>query len=137
MSRHQLIVGGQRSGKSGHAQRLAAASDLQVTVVATAMALDEEMAARIARHKRDRPTGFSTVEAPLALNDALRAHAQSGRLLVVDCLTLWLTNWLMPMNGPADVAGWERERQKVLDALPRLPSPVLFISNEVGWGSRR
>ena len=139
MSRHHLIVGGQRSGKSRQAERLAQAwlrADAAhgVTVVATALALDVEMQARIARHQADRPAGFATAEAPLALTAALRASAAPGRLLLVDCLTLWLTNWLMPMDGAPDLAGWQAERQALLDALPALPSPVLFVSNEVGWG---
>jgi len=134
-----LIVGGQRSGKSRQAERLAHAhlrgqAGRQVMVVATAQAFDEEMAARIARHKQDRPTGFGTVEAPMALAEALRANAHPERLLIVDCLTLWLTNWLMPMDERPDIQGWETERQAVLDLLPELPSPVLFVSNEVGWG---
>jgi adenosylcobinamide kinase/adenosylcobinamide-phosphate guanylyltransferase len=92
------------------------------------------MQARIARHRADRPAGFATVEAPLALTAALRDAAAPGRLLLADCLTLWLTNWLMPMDGAADLAGWAAERQALLDALPMLPSPVVFVSNEVGWG---
>jgi adenosylcobinamide kinase/adenosylcobinamide-phosphate guanylyltransferase len=72
--------------------------------------------------------------APLALTAALPGAAAPGRLLLVDCLTLWLTNWLMPMDGAADLAGWQAERQALLDALPALPSPVMFVSNEVGWG---
>lgn len=136
---HHLIVGGQRSGKSREAERLAQAwlradAACGVTVVATALAFDDEMRARIAKHQVDRPAGFATAEAPLALTTALRAAAAPGRLLLVDCLTLWLTNWLMPMEGPADLAGWEAERQALLDALPALPSPVVFVSNEVGWG---
>jgi len=136
---HQLIVGGQRSGKSRHAERLAqhwlrAAPDHQVTVLATAQALDEEMRARIARHRLERPADFATVEAPLALAAALLRTAAPGRLILLDCLTLWLTNWLMPMDGRPDLAGWEAERQALLDTLPALPSPVVFVSNEVGWG---
>jgi len=136
---HQLIVGGQRSGKSRQAERLAqaflrGAAGRQVAVVATAQAFDEEMAARIARHRQDRPAGFGTVEAPLALAEALWANADPERLLIVDCLTLWLTNWLMPMDDRPDLAGWETERQALLDLLPGLASPVLFVSNEVGWG---
>ncbi|HEY4082920.1 MAG TPA: bifunctional adenosylcobinamide kinase/adenosylcobinamide-phosphate guanylyltransferase [Burkholderiaceae bacterium] len=138
-AQHHLIVGGQRSGKSRQAERLAQAflreqPGRQVAVVATALAFDEEMAARIARHQQDRPAGFGTVEAPPALTQALHANAHPERLLLVDCLTLWLTNWLMPMNELADLAGWEREREALLQALPALPSPVLFVSNEVGWG---
>lgn len=138
-AQHHLIVGGQRSGKSREAERLAqawlrGAPDREVAVVATALAFDEEMRARIARHRADRPAGFATVEAPLALTAALREAVAPGRLLLVDCLTLWLTNWLMPMEGAPDLVSWERERQALLDALPGLPSPVVFVSNEVGWG---
>ncbi|HEY8880640.1 MAG TPA: bifunctional adenosylcobinamide kinase/adenosylcobinamide-phosphate guanylyltransferase [Roseateles sp.] len=136
---HHLIVGGQRSGKSRHAEKLAQAwlradAGHTVTVVATALAFDAEMQARIAQHRADRPAGFATIEAPLALTAALRDAAAPGRLLLVDCLTLWLTNWLMPMDGAPDLPGWQSERQALLDALPLLPSPVLFVSNEVGWG---
>jgi adenosylcobinamide kinase/adenosylcobinamide-phosphate guanylyltransferase len=139
MAQHHLIVGGQRSGKSRQAERLAlawqaAASGHQVTVLATALALDSEMQARISRHQQDRPAGFACVESPLLLAAALQANAAPHRLLLVDCLTLWLTNWLMPMSGPADLAGWKAELQALLDVLPKLASPVLFVSNEVGWG---
>lgn len=138
-SHHHLIVGGQRSGKSRHAEKLALAwlaaePAHRVTVVATALAFDDEMRERIARHQADRPAGFGTVEAPLALAAALRTAAEPGRLIVVDCLTLWLTNWLMPIKGPADLAGWADELADLLSALPALASPVLFVSNEVGWG---
>ncbi|MBV8604026.1 MAG: bifunctional adenosylcobinamide kinase/adenosylcobinamide-phosphate guanylyltransferase [Pelomonas sp.] len=139
MAAHHLIVGGQRSGKSRHAEALALAHARGraapcVTVVATALDADAEMAARIARHRADRPADFATLEAPLALTEALQAAAAPGHLLLVDCLTLWLTNWLMPMDGAPDLAGWAREREALLAALPRLVSPVLFVSNEVGWG---
>lgn len=135
---HQLIVGGQRSGKTRQAERLALAWMRQpghgVTVIATAEAHDEEMRERILRHRAERPAGFETVEAPLALGAALRTAAAPGRLLVVDCLTLWLTNWLMPFERSADFAGWQQACTELLDTLPSLPSPVLFVSNEVGWG---
>ena len=138
-SQHHLVVGGQRSGKSRHAEALArrwlaGAADHSVVVVATAVAGDDEMRARIERHQQDRPAGFGTVESPLRLAQALRDAAAPGRLLLVDCLTLWLTNWLMPIDGQADEAAWQAERQDVLDALAGLPSPVVFVSNEVGWG---
>lgn len=139
LSSHHLIVGGQRSGKSGHAERLArqwlvASGHHAVTVVATATAWDDEMRARIAQHQADRPAGFMTIEAPLDLAAVLQAQASEGRLLMVDCLTLWLTNWLMPATGQPDLAAWHRQRQALLDGLAKLPSPVVFISNEVGWG---
>ncbi len=139
MSDHHLIVGGQRSGKSRHAERLAlqwlaASPEHRVTVVATAMAWDDEMRARIARHQAERPAGMSTVEEPLALSRVLREQAAPGRLLLVDCLTLWLTNWLMPAKGQPDQAAWRTEREALLTTLVTLPSPVVFVSNEVGWG---
>lgn len=138
-AQHQLIVGGQRSGKSRHAERLAqrwlkASPAHEVCVLATAQAWDEEMRQRIARHQADRPAGFATVEVPLSLTRALHAQSAPGRLLLVDCLTLWLTNWLMPMDDAPDLAGWQAERQALLDALHTLDSPVVFVSNEVGWG---
>lgn len=138
MAAHHLIVGGQRSGKSRHAERLAlrwaAQPGQSVTVLATAQALDEEMRQRIALHQAQRPAGFATLEEPLRLTQALHQAAAPGRLLVVDCLTLWLTNWLMPMNGRADLAGWQAECDALRALLPSLPSPVVFVSNEVGWG---
>lgn len=133
-SAHQLIVGGQRSGKSRHAENLALRWPGRVAVVATALAADDEMRARIAHHRATRPASFETIEAPLALGAALRQADDANTLLVVDCLTLWLVNWLMPAGGLPDEAGWQRQRTALLTALPRLASPVVFISNEVGWG---
>lgn len=136
---HHLIVGGQRSGKSGHAERLAqawlrAAPGHEVVVVATAQAWDDEMRARIARHQADRPAGMRTVEEPLALARVLREQAAPHRLLLVDCLTLWLTNWRMPMQGDPDDAAWRAEKADVIEALGQVASPVVLVSNEVGWG---
>ena len=135
---HTLIVGGQRSGKSRHAEHLALAWAREpghsVCVIATAEAHDEEMRQRIARHRAERPAGFATVEAPLHLAEALQTAAAPGRLLVVDCLTLWLTNWLMPMDGRPQREAWNEAFEALLAALPTLASPVVFVSNEVGWG---
>jgi adenosylcobinamide kinase/adenosylcobinamide-phosphate guanylyltransferase len=145
--RLHLIVGGQRSGKSRHAERLGLAwlqSDPghSVCVLATAQAHDPEMVQRIARHRADRPEGFATVEVPVALGEQIRALAQPGRLLLVDCLTLWLTQVLMPPDGasggegPSD-AQWGVIKADFLDALEharRVQSAVVLVSNEVGWG---
>lgn len=136
---HHLIIGGQRSGKSRQAERLAqqwlaADASRQVSVVATAVAWDEEMRERVARHQADRPAGMATIEEPLHLSRVLRDHAASHRLLLVDCLTLWLTNWLMPAEGTADRQAWRDECEALLTCLVELPSPVVFVSNEVGWG---
>lgn len=137
MPQHELIVGGQRSGKSRRAESLALrwqAGGGRVAVIATALAADEEMRARIEHHRASRPAGFKTLEAPLDLSAALQQADDSNTLVVVDCLTLWLTNWLMPMDGAPDAAGWAAERAALLALLPRLASPIVFVSNEVGWG---
>lgn len=138
MSVHHLIVGGQRSGKSRHAERLALrwrqTPGRRVTVVATAQAHDDEMRERIARHRADRPAGFDTVEAPLHLADTLRMIDSPQRLLIVDCLTLWLTNWWMPAIGEPAIEAWRAECATLQRVLPQLASPVIFVSNEVGWG---
>ncbi len=134
MSAHELIVGGQRSGKSRQAERLALRWPGNVAVIATALAADDEMRARIAHHRATRPAGFDTIEAPLGLSAALQQVDDAGTLVVVDCLTLWLVNWLMPMNGVPDMAGWQDERAALLGLLPHLNSHVVFVSNEVGWG---
>jgi adenosylcobinamide kinase/adenosylcobinamide-phosphate guanylyltransferase len=125
-----LILGGVRSGKSRLAERLAAASGRAVTVLATATIADEEMRARIAAHRARRPPEWSVVEEPIALAAALRAHARADRCLLVDCLTLWLTNLLTT----ADSTALARERDALLATLPPLPGRILLVSNETGLG---
>ncbi|HEY9255894.1 MAG TPA: bifunctional adenosylcobinamide kinase/adenosylcobinamide-phosphate guanylyltransferase [Stenotrophomonas sp.] len=127
---HDLILGGARSGKSALAEARAAASGLAVTYVATAQALDPEMATRIDHHRARRPQQWQCVEEPLALAATLRAHADMGRCLVVDCLTLWLGNLL----GDSDSERFARERDALLRTLPALPGRVILVSNEVGQG---
>ncbi len=124
----EVILGGARSGKSALAVRLARASGLPVTVVATATAGDAEMAERIARHRAARPPAWRVVEEPIALGAALRAECAADRLVIVDCLTLWLSNLLLA-DGPL-----ESERAGFLDALPAFPGRVLLVANEVGLG---
>lgn len=140
---HHLILGGQRSGKSRQAERLAqawlnGAAGREVAVLATALPSDDEMQARIERHRQDRPAGFITVEEPHELGHALRQASLPERLVVVDCLTLWLTNVLMPaVHGDAGHApgrSWEALRSELLSVLPSLPGPVVLVSNEIGWG---
>lgn len=138
--RHHLIVGGQRSGKSRHAERLgrawlAGAEGRSVAVVATALASDEEMRQRIERHRRERPEGFVTLEAPVHLGQALRCAAAPGRLLIVDCLTLWLAQCLAPhVTADAVRSDWIELKADLLAALAGLDGPVLLISNEIGMG---
>ncbi len=121
-----LVLGGARSGKSGYALRLAGADGRAVTFVATAQPFDAEMAERIARHREERPAAWKTVEAPLALAEALAREAAEDRCLLVDCLTLWLSNVLL--------ADRHAEIDLLLDLLPRLSGHVILVSNEVGWG---
>jgi adenosylcobinamide kinase/adenosylcobinamide-phosphate guanylyltransferase len=125
----ELILGGARSGKSALAQQRAKQSGFAVTYIATARPLDEEMIARIARHRHERPRDWHLVEEPLALALALTANAAAHRCLVVDCLTLWLSNLL--------AEGEERlvlEKQALLESLPGLPGHIILVSNEVGQG---
>lgn len=125
-----LILGGARSGKSALAERLAVDSGREVVYTATAQAHDDEMHARIVHHRERRPAHWSCVEEPLALAETLRLHARDDRCLLVDCLTLWLSNLLID----PEPARFERERDALLDLLPSLPGQLLLVSNEVGLG---
>ena len=125
-----LILGGARSGKSRLAERMAQESQLAVTYIATAQAQDAEMAQRIAAHRARRPAHWAIIEEPLALADTLKTHAAPGRCLLVDCLTLWLTNLLLH-SDPAVLA---RERVALLATLPELPGQIILVSNETGMG---
>lgn len=126
----ELILGGARSGKSRFAERLAAESGLAVTYIATSQALDGEMAARIAHHRERRPAHWALVEEPLQLARVLREQAAADRCLLVDCLTLWLTNLLM-LDDPARLA---EERDALLECLGELPGQIILVSNETGLG---
>ena len=125
-----LILGGARSGKSRLAEHMAQESQLAVTYIATAQAQDMEMAQRIAAHRTRRPAHWTSVEEPFALAAALLAHAAPERCLLVDCLTLWLTNLLLH----PDVAMFDRERAALLATLPELPGQIILVSNETGMG---
>ncbi|MCJ0877952.1 bifunctional adenosylcobinamide kinase/adenosylcobinamide-phosphate guanylyltransferase [Pseudomonas sp. JI-2] len=126
----ELILGGARSGKSRFAERLAAESGLAVTYIATSQALDGEMSARIAHHRQRRPVHWSLVEEPLQLARVLREQAAPQRCLLVDCLTLWLTNLLML----EDAARLAEARDALLECLPELPGRIILVSNETGLG---
>jgi adenosylcobinamide kinase/adenosylcobinamide-phosphate guanylyltransferase len=126
----RLILGGVRSGKSRLAERLALESGLPVTYLATALPGDAEMAARIEAHRKKRPQHWRLVEEPYRLAQALQQHAEAGRCLLVECLTLWLTNLLLD----ADPGRYERERQALLDTLPHLPGELILVGNETNMG---
>lgn|SRR5690554_6580883 len=126
----ELILGGARSGKSTLAERIAVASGMPVTYIATSQPLDEEMRQRIAHHRERRPAHWQLVEEPLALARVLREQAEPDRCLLVDCLTLWLTNLLLDANPER----LQQERQALLDALDGLPGRLILVSNETGMG---
>lgn len=125
-----LILGGARSGKSRLAEQLAERSGLSVTYIATSEPLDGEMNARVQLHRERRPSTWALIEEPLALAQVLRANASADRCLLVDCLTLWLTNLLMLDNAERLLA----ERTALLECLAELPGEIILVSNETGLG---
>jgi adenosylcobinamide kinase/adenosylcobinamide-phosphate guanylyltransferase len=130
----ELILGGARSGKSAFAERQAEISGLPVTYIATAQVWDEEMAARVRHHQERRPEHWCLVESPFHLAETLKARAASGHCIIVDCLTLWLAQWICPDCKPPQDGSWEQERAAFLDLLPTLPGKIILVSNEVGMG---
>lgn len=123
-----LVLGGARSGKSRYAQQLAEASGRAPWLIATAEAKDAEMSERIARHARDRDARWRLVEEPLDLAEALARTCAPDRIVVVDCLTFWLSNlFFARRDATAEVAA-------LAAGLPDLSGPAVFVSNEIGLG---
>jgi adenosylcobinamide kinase/adenosylcobinamide-phosphate guanylyltransferase len=137
-----LILGGARSGKSALAERLAQESGREVTYIATSRAGDGEMSTRIAHHRARRPAHWHTVEEALLLADTIRRTCTAGRLVLVDCLTLWLTNLMLDGAAAVPEVGdfplpphFDEQRRALLDLLDAgLPGELLLVSNEVGMG---
>lgn len=127
-ARTLLILGGARSGKSRHAQTYAESTGLKCLYVATAQALDSEMAERIDKHKADRVENWSVIEAPLDLPEVIRCHAAPLTVILIDCLTLWTSNLLFAEH---DVSTATTE---LIHALEDANGPVILVSNEVGLG---
>ena len=158
IARSELILGGQKSGKSRRAELLARdwldqSSDHRAVFLATAQPWDDEMRQRIARHQSDRAErvpGMLTIEEPLDLAAALRQHSSAQTLVVIDCLTLWLTNWTMPKehseadfeaeNGPKYGSNqplslcFQAELALFLGVIESAPGPVVLVGNEIGLG---
>jgi adenosylcobinamide kinase / adenosylcobinamide-phosphate guanylyltransferase len=152
IARSELILGGQKSGKSRRAETLACgwlaqSPDHQAVLIATAQPGDDEMRERIARHQQDRAKrvpGMQTVEEPLQLAQALQRYSQPNTLVVVDCLTLWLTNWLMPAENVDKTQKNESNRPlaqypraqaaMILIAIEKATGPVVLVGNEIGLG---
>ncbi|MEM7302991.1 MAG: bifunctional adenosylcobinamide kinase/adenosylcobinamide-phosphate guanylyltransferase [Pseudomonadota bacterium] len=123
-----LVLGGARSGKSRFSEQIVENTGLRPVYLATAKALDDEMVERIEHHQARRDQRWETVEEPLALVDALRNEVFDGQAVLVDCLTLWVTNLMM-----AD-ANVERETDDLVSYLASVDLPIVFVSNEVGQG---
>jgi len=142
-----FMIGGARSGKSSLAARWAAERSQKVCCVVTATVADDEMAARIQLHRRERPQHWRVREEPLRLDAALQEEARSGDLLLVDCLTLWTANCLWPptlmptstsdqtsatTDFQPDLLGWHAQRDAFLNALRATQGEIIIVSNEVG-----
>ena len=144
LARSEFILGGQRSGKSRRAETLAsewlaAAPTHRALLIATAQAWDEEMRERIARHQLDRAErvpGMVTVEESFALADALRRGSEPQTLVVIDCLTLWLTHQMMPLDpvDALDEAGVIAATEALCAAIAEARGPVVLVGNEIGLG---
>ncbi|MBT3066132.1 bifunctional adenosylcobinamide kinase/adenosylcobinamide-phosphate guanylyltransferase [Rhodoferax sp. U11-2br] len=164
IARSELILGGQKSGKSRRAELLARdwlvqSGEHRAVMLATAQPWDEEMRQRILRHQADRAErvpGMSTVEEPLKLAEAIATHSRADTLIVVDCLTLWLTNTMMPADAPlaTDTAvaeaspasaqifmrnnpqalSHQEQVALLLEAIRQAPGPLVLVGNEIGLG---
>lgn len=142
-----VILGGARSGKSTFAERLAESLQRSVAFIATATAGDDEMRERIARHRASRPRGWHTLEEPLDLAGAVRTASTLADVLLVDCITLWLANWLSQhssMTGAEELISsalfveetLQKEVEALLEAIGRLTpaKTIIVVTNEVGLG---
>ncbi|MEH6551173.1 MAG: bifunctional adenosylcobinamide kinase/adenosylcobinamide-phosphate guanylyltransferase [Pseudomonadales bacterium] len=123
----ELILGGARSGKTRQAQQRAEDSQLDVIYIATATAGDAEMATRIERHKMDRPQHWLSIEEPISLAATIQANDAVERCIIVDCLSLWLSNCLHQ-------GCWTRQKEDLLLLLPEVKGHLIFVSNETGLG---
>lgn len=129
---HVFVLGGARSGKSVFAEKLALGfgelNSLKCLYIATSQIWDEEMRARVDLHKERRSAKWETIEVPLELTDALIEHSEKGCPILVDCLTLWVTNLMMEerdINAACDA---------LVNAISSIETPIIFVSNEVGQG---
>ncbi len=138
----ELILGGARSGKSLLAEQRARDSGLKVVYLATAQALDGEMTRRVAHHRARRPADWGCTEETLHLAARLRELAAADTCVLVDCLTLWLSNLLFAGQAAAQAEAGEAiacplfrdETTALIELLPQLPGHIILVSNEVGWG---
>jgi adenosylcobinamide kinase/adenosylcobinamide-phosphate guanylyltransferase len=124
-----FVVGGCRSGKSRHALELAEKiTDIHRVFIATCVPYDEEMKDRVRRHRQDRGSTWTTVDAPVELADAILKQSQNARVILADCLTLWMSNLLMESEN------LESRVEELTAAINKVQCPVIIVSNEVGTG---
>jgi adenosylcobinamide kinase/adenosylcobinamide-phosphate guanylyltransferase len=128
LPRLTFVLGGARSGKSRYAENLVMDGGPPWVYVATGQAYDDEMSARIATHQARRDARWRTVEAPLDLSVAIATHGNEGHPVLIDCLTLWLSNVMLAGQE------WTTELQRLVAALSHVRGPVVIVSNEVGFG---
>jgi len=127
----ELILGGARSGKSHYAEVCASESGLNVLYVATAQALDDEMQQRIQHHQQQRPDHWQLIEEPLDLVSVLKNNANEKTCILVDCLTLWLSNQLCSEEHKNNL---QKNVDDLINTLPGLTGKIIFVSNEVSMG---
>ncbi len=126
----ELVLGGARSGKSGYAEQQAKLLHCEVIYIATAQVQDDEMAQRVTHHQQQRSDSWLVIEEPCQLPEVLLQYSQPNNCIVVDCLTLWLSNCLFEFPD----LNWAERKQALLKCLPQLPGQVILVSNEVGCG---
>ena len=127
----ELILGGARSGKSSYAETRASESGLDVLYIATAQAFDDEMQQRIQHHQQQRPEQWRLIEEPINLISVLKQHASTSTCILVDCLTLWLSNQLCSEEHKEKI---EKNIDELINILTDLPGIIIFVSNEVSMG---
>lgn len=132
MARFSLILGGARSGKTGFALKRGDKLGGTKVYIATAEGLDEEMQYRIQKHQIERPKDWQTIEEPLNISDALLSLDVKADVIVIDCLTLWLSNLLLKMKG--DEKRIVDQMNRLVETITRIKPSILAISNEVGLG---
>lgn len=126
-----LIIGGCRSGKSGHALHLADQCAGHKIFIATCVPRDKEMKQRVLHHQKQRKPNWKTLEVPLLLSESIRENGRRGHVILVDCLTLWINNLIMENNDPENI---DMHIQKLTQSLEKTECPVILVSNEVGTG---
>ena len=125
-----LVIGGARSGKSRFAEKLASDFNFPVTYIATATVGDDEMRERIDIHQASRPQNWRLIEEPFYLSQVIENNDAQEQVLIIECMTLWLSNWLCTN----DKENWQSEKQAFIDALLKSKAQIIIVSNEVGSG---